>query len=416
MSGPTTTGPEPMGLARATRETDLATWAGLFAASTLLMGVGTPPIPIVAALMACVATLIISVRFRAGVLAIVVLAGLGIWLRWSAPYGGWSDVLSVVQAAATTVLAGGNPYGHGFAESLPPGAPYAYGPIALLWYLPLLGDPRKMELLVTTGILIVLALRGRPLGLAVYAMLAPLLVTAGDGSNDSSAGLLILVALLASQRSPIGGALLLAIAAAFKPYAAAWLPPLIGYGWAAGGVRVGIGVLGAFALGSLATWGVAVWRWGAGSILKSFRDADALHQVPYYSLAWVTGGLGIPESGWQLLRLVLGAGTALASLVTARYVPVGDGDERRLVVGVFRHTSRSFIVAGAAIFVVTLFAGWWSTFAYIGAVAPVVCWHLDDWLGLGGSRVRWPGDPVARITAAADRRFPVLRPWDDAAA
>ena len=38
--------------ARATRETDLATWAGLFAAATLLMGVGTPPVPIVAALFA----------------------------------------------------------------------------------------------------------------------------------------------------------------------------------------------------------------------------------------------------------------------------------------------------------------------------------------------------------------------------
>ena len=237
--------------ARATRETDLATWAGLFAAATLLMGVGTPPVPIVAALFATVATLIVSLRFRAGMLAIVVLAGLGLWLRWSAPYGGWSDVLSVVQAATHAIQAGEPPYGRGFAESLPPGAPFAYGPIAIVWYLPLLGDPRKMELLVTSLVLVLLAVRGRPLGLGIYAMLAPLLVTAGDGSNDSSAGLLILVALLVARRAPTAGALLLAIAAAFKPYAAAWLPPLLGYAWTVDGAAGGLKVLVAFAAGSL---------------------------------------------------------------------------------------------------------------------------------------------------------------------
>ena len=36
-------------------------------------------------------------------------------------------------------------------------------------------------------------------------------------------------------------------------------------------------------------------------------------------------------------------------------------------------------------------------FAYLAAVAPILCWHLDDWLGLGG-RVIWPGDPVRRVT------------------
>ena len=63
------------------------------------------------------------------------------------------------------------------------------------------------------------------------------------------------------------------------------------------------------------------------------------------------------------------------------------------------------------VFVVTLFAGWWSTFAYLAALAPVVCWHLDDWLGLGDLRIRWPGDPVGRATAWVDARWPVLRPW-----
>ncbi len=41
----------------------------------------------------------------------------------------------------------------------------------------------------------------------------------------------------------------------------------------------------------------------------------------------------------------------------------------------------------------------------------VVCWHLDDWLGLGHLRVRWPGDPIGQLEAWADRRWPILRPW-----
>jgi len=105
----------------------------------------------------------------------------------------------------------------------------------------------------------------------------------------------------------------------------------------------------------------------------------------------VTGGLGLPESVWQALRLVAGAGTALVGMLSVR-------------------SARSLIVAGAAIFVVTLFSGWWSTFAYLGAIAPVLCWHLDDWLGLGSQRIRWPGDPVGRLTEWADARLPIRRP------
>lgn len=369
---------------RATRERDLGTWLGLFVATTLLMGVGTPPVPIVGALLACAGTLLLSLRWRVGPLAILVLLFVGIWLRTLNPYGGWSDVLTVVQAAIRAMTEGLPPYGVGFEESIPPGAPFAYGPVALAWYLPFVEEPRRLELFLSCLVVALLAVRGRILGLAVYAVLAPLLVTAGDGSNDTSAGILILLALLVAQRQPVAGAILLAIAAAFKPYAAAWLPPLLAYGGL-------VPVLVAFVLGSLGAWGPALLVWGPERILWSFRTADAVHQVPYYSLAWVTGGLGLPESVWQALRLVAGAGTALIGMLSVR-------------------SARSLIVVGAAIFVVTLFSGWWSTFAYLGAIAPVLCWHLDDWLGLGSQRVRWPGDPVGRLTAWADLHFPIRRP------
>jgi len=38
------------------------------------------------------------------------------------------------------------------------------------------------------------------------------------------------------------------------------------------------------------------------------------------------------------------------------------------------------ILAGTATFVVTLYAGYWATFAYLAAIAPILCWRVDDWV------------------------------------
>ena len=73
-------------------------------------------------------------------------------------------------------------------------------------------------------------------------------------------------------------------------------------------------------------------------------------------------------------------------------------------------SAASLVIVGALIFGATLFLGFWSTFAYLAAVAPIICWHLDDWLGLGAQRVVWPGDPVRAVTIWADRRWPVVHP------
>jgi hypothetical protein len=77
---------------------------------------------------------------------------------------------------------------------------------------------------------------------------------------------------------------------------------------------------------------------------------------------------------------------------------------------VWVRSATSLVIAGTLVFAAVLFLGWWGTFAYLAAVAPVLCWHLDDWLGLGGQRVIWPTDPVRAVTSAVDSRWPVLRP------
>lgn len=362
------------------------TWLALLVAGALLTWTGTPPTMVVASLLVVVATLLVSLRFAIAPVALLVLMGAGLTLRAAAVGGGWSDVMLVTDAAMRTMLEGRSPYGIGYEESIPPGAPFAYGPVALLWYLPGLGAPGRLETLLTMLIVVVLAVRGRPLGLALYATLPPLLVTATDGSNDTSAGVLILVALLVAQRAPIAGGALLAVAAAFKPYAVAWLLPLLAYA----GIT---GPLTAFLVGSLVAWGWAVIAWGPRPIADSLAQAEGVHAVPYYSLAWVAQDLWrMPEAAWSAFRYALGLGVALLGWLEVR-------------------TARSFVVVGCAVFLVTLFAGWWSTFAYLAALAPVVCWHLDDWLGLGELRVRWPGDPVGRLTTWVDARWPVRLPW-----
>ncbi len=363
-----------------------STWLALLVAAALLAGTGTPPVTVVACLMLVTATLLVSLRWQISHIAILVLLVAGLALRSAAVGGGFSDVLVVTRAAIETMLGGANPYGVGYAQSVPPGAPFAYGPIALLWYLPFVGDPGRMELLLTMGLLGVLAIRGRPLGLALYATLPALLVTSADGSNDSSAGVLLLIALLAAERAPVLGGVLLALAVAFKPYALAWLLPLLAYG----GVPI---PLLAFVLTSVVAWGWALVAWGPGPILDSLRRAEGVHPQAYYSLAWVLGDLRhLPEGSWGVVRYAAGALTAIVGWSWVR-------------------TARSLVVVGIAVFLVTLFTGWWSTFAYLAAIAPIVCWHLDDWLGIGHLRVRWPSDPVGACTAWVDRRWPIMRPW-----
>jgi hypothetical protein len=362
------------------------TWLALLVAASLLTWTGTPPTMVVASLLVVVATLLVSLRFAIAPVAILVLMGVGLALRAAAVGGGWSDVMLVTDAAIRTMLSGASPYGIGYQESIPPGAPFAYGPIALLWYLPAQGGPGRMETLLTMLMLVVLALRGRPLGLCLYATLPPLLITATDGSNDTSAGVLILVALVIAQRAPVAGGALLAFAAAFKPYAVAWLLPLLAYAGVAG-------PLTAFLVASVVAWGWAVVAWGPRPIVDSLAEAEGVHAVPYYSLAWVAQDIWqMPDTAWSILRYGMGLAAAAIGWLEVR-------------------TARSFVVVGCAIFVVTLFGGWWSTFAYLAALAPVVCWHLDDWLGLTELRIRWPGDPVGRLTIWVDGRWPIRRPW-----
>lgn len=331
----------------------------------LLALAGTPPGATLLHLFVITALLFVSLRWPIAPLAVIALVVAGIDLRLAYVVPGGSDVDDVTRAAIERMLAGLSPYGVGYPQSVPPASPFPYGPLALVWYLPF-EQPRQLDLLISLVILFVLAARGRPLGLAIYALLVPLLVIASDGSNDMSAGLLLLVALVAAERWPRVGAGFLGLAIAFKPYALAWLPPLVG--WA------GVSALWPALLMAAVFWVPALIAWGPAAIRDSFAGAEAaqLRVGAYYSLAQALKRFGSPIALETLntIRLVAGIAAALIALLRT-------------------HSHAAMVLGGTAIFLITLFLGAWSTYAYFGAIAPVLCWYVDDWLGHRDDRVVW---------------------------
>ena len=307
--------------------------------------------------------LVAAARWQLRWILVLVLVGCGIALRLALiddrPA---SDVSDVTEYAIRTFLAGGDPYGVGYNISRPPGAAFPYGPVVLLWYLPSFGDPAFIEFLVSVALLVYFGLRaanGRPIGLAIFAIAPPLVLAAMDGSNDTSAGLLILAAMVLATKRPALGAAVLAVAVAFKPYAVAWLPGLIA--WA------GVPALVGFVIASAAAWSPVLLVWGPGSYLKSLAMAQETH---------------LRESYWSVGAILDGISPGLAphALETARYFVSGAvaffGARRiRSLDGV--------IVVGAASFLIAQFGGYFGSYVYLAAVAPVLCWRIDDWLKMG---------------------------------
>src|SRR5207247_11480370 len=144
-----------------------------------------------------------------GLLPVFALVPCAAGLRWARSNAEASAVAAVTTAAIRAVLRGADPYGIGYAASRPVGASFPYGPVALLWYFPIFRDPTQIESLVSLalmGFFGVRAAQGRPLGLVVFALAPPLVLASVDGSNDTSAGLLILVALALAAKRPMLGA------------------------------------------------------------------------------------------------------------------------------------------------------------------------------------------------------------------
>ena len=349
-------------------------------------------------------TLVASARWQLRWLPALVLIASGAALRLATFGNHASDVSDVTSAAIRVLLSGTDPYGLGYAVSAPAGAAFPYGPVALLWYLPLWWDPPLMELVVS-GLLLgwfgIRAANGRPIGLAVFALAPPLVLAATDGSNDTSAGIMILAAMALAERRPAMGAVVLAVAVAFKPYAVAWVPALL--------LWAGLPAIASFLVASVVAWSPVLFVWGPGSYLRSLAMAQETHlRTSYWSVAAILDGIapGLAPRALESFRYFISGAVAVLGAMRVRSL---DG----------------VIVVGSMAFVLAQFTGYFGSYVYIAAVAPLLCWRVDDWLRMGlpdlvraygalpeaGRRLRRPA-PAARaanaIRAAAAARSSVL--------
>jgi hypothetical protein len=304
-------------------------------------------------------TLLAATRWKLRWLPVLVLLGCAIALRMAMFGTHASDVSDVTRQAIQYATSGQNPYGFGYGVSRPIGAPYPYGPIDLLWYAPFVFDPTVLEVMVSIGITILLAIRaanGRPVGLAIFALAPPLVLASVDGSNDTSAGLLILAALVIAAHRPKVGAGVLAIAVAFKPYAIAWLPPLVAF--------AGIPTLLVFLATSVVAWAPVIWPWGIGSYFKSLQLAQETHlRSAYWSLGAILDWFA-PDAVARALETVRYFIAGLVAIYGSAKIRTMDG----------------VIVVGTLVFVIAQFAGYFGSYVYLAAVAPILCWRVDDWV------------------------------------
>jgi hypothetical protein len=237
-----------------------------------------------------------------------------------------ADGLAISQGALQAVLGGGNPYGHGYEVSIPPGAPFVYGPLALLTSVP---GP-WVELAAGIGTMALMAWLRSWIALAVYAA-APLVTTMTmSGTNDVLPGLLIAGGLLALRERPIVAALLLACAAAIKPYALAWYPGLVALG--------GLGSTVVLVITTAALWSPLL-MWGPATFLQSVEMARDFHQTQ-------ENALDLP--GLRVLAAI------------------------PFVLGFFSRSWLAAVLLGTAVFVIVLYFDRWASISYWLAVAPIL--------------------------------------------
>jgi hypothetical protein len=214
------------------------------------------PLIVTALLLALPAVMVIVLMTRRVWLAAGYLFAVGVLLRLGLlvgffgvpPAGVASDVLTVTEEAIATLVRGANPYTHLYTSTWghDPLPFYAYGPGAILYYLPgfLLGNVRYMEIVAAAIVLGGFAWAARltrstwPLALmGAYAAAPPLVTLSQDNSNDTGIGGLKFVAafvlLLArryrSSRLLLLSAVILGWTLGYKGYAVALWPFFVAY-------------------------------------------------------------------------------------------------------------------------------------------------------------------------------------------
>lgn len=261
----------------------------------------------------------------------IALALAGTWLRiLEVGVAPGCDQLAVSRAAFDVIAAGGNPWGIAYAVSVPPGAPYPYGPLAAVAAV---GDV-PLETAAMAGILLLLARERAVVTLAILACWVGWIRLGTCGINDQLPAFLLLAGLLLVERRTRGavtaGVALVAAGTAVKPYLAAWAPGIAGF--------AGAWALLPFGLVAAACWLPAL-AWGPASFLASVEKARAIHPIPETSL-------NLPA-----LRILA--------------IPLA-------LLGFRARSFGTMVVAGAAVFFAVLFLDRWASFGYLYVLLPPI--------------------------------------------
>jgi hypothetical protein len=273
------------------------------------------------------------------------IAAASVWIRLlylGAPET--CDQMTVSRAALGVALGGGNPYGFGYAESVPPGAPFPYGPLGLL--TPLLGQAG--ETFAFAAVALILAWQRALFTLVFFGASLQWVELGACGMNDMVPALLVVSGLLLMERRrDIAGSFLVAISAGIKPYTFAWFPALVGYG----------GITSALVL--IVTAGLAwlpVLFWGPGSYLDSVKGAWVVQHRQDQNT------IDLP-----ILRLLAAPLVVLSLLV---------------------RSWEGMVLMGAAIFMLMMTTDYWMSFGYWMVVLPPVGIVLERALRAFGASLR----------------------------
>ena len=144
----------------------------------------------------------------------------------------------------------------------------------------------------------------------------------------------------------------------------------------------GWSAVAALGLTSLVVWAPSALNWGILSYVRSLQMAEETHNSTYWSIGVIYEQVfarSAPREALNAMRLVLAATIGTTTLW-------------------FIKSMDRAILSGIVVFAIVMFGGYWGSYAYLGAIAPIICWRLDDWLGPGAvdDRVRAVGPEADR--------------------
>jgi hypothetical protein len=115
---------------------------------------------------------------------------------------------------------------------------------------------------------------------------------------------------------------------------------------------------------SLFAWAPVIWPWGIGSYLKSLAAAQETHlRASYWSLGAIVDSFA-PDAVARWLETARYFAAGLVAVYGAAKIRTMDG----------------VIAVGTLVFLIAQFAGYFGSYVYLAAVAPVLCWRIDDWV------------------------------------